>query len=551
MSNVATAEQKSPAKSKRGPTPPLFTRVRQHVCPINHGIKRPLWDAPRPPGPNTVKAGLIKRAARKQGFAPRPQTDPVTGKPKREWDGLLSLTNDALVAHFYTGREEVHFAANAKAEKTWLVLDDDVKGQGTQAEALRLTGDLARLLRGVGVESYAEPSSGDGAHQLVTVVNDLDMRTSDYAEYLREWWVRLAQAINRWRTAAGYRIKTVEAKALPMVVEYAPVKLLDRGGEVRLPVRIKHATHCRLPLRIEEADIDRMDAAPLRASQLPALVALFEEALTLPTVGVDAWPGERATMGQDEEGEGCRFRLSGSQVGLPLRRRDIEETLPFLRDMLAEVLDETSLRYVTAKGKRTSRHKATADELAVTLLAYARAKGWDEKTDDEECHRWGFRRMAAFWDRLHAEGVLERGFRVERYLACRDWLEQHGLIEFLDDTYTIPSAAGAGDGKVLRIKATDSARDMLDQLDEGETTEIDKITGRYEANEAATRVTPPHDYHKVDPSAPAHRRRDPDWVPTRGKPVFVIRRGPFEGPEWDDELHRIIKPAPRSLTLAV
>src|SRR5271157_2191097 len=304
-----------------------------------------------------------------------------------------SPTNDELHNHF-TGQETLYFWADGRKTSplTISMIDIDCHGSGNPESAKA----FADWLRDNYFPClYHEPSThGKGRHGYIVLFKEGfgDVAVSNILKRLEKVLKKLLQVF--LATHPEYQVENVEIKGTPHVITWAK-------GEKRQIETMKSGALAKLPRNI----LDRFEE--------------FKNTTVLSFDDISDLEGKVDQIAIPEPKKLSIFRASGSTSAHPIPKDEIEAIsgpyLDFARSWIPESV-ETS-----------SRAKVEPADLAIALpiVKYCSQKRNADGTMPT-------RRIKVIWDRLFAEGEVDRAFDYHRWRVIRNLIEVQGGLEMED-----------------------------------------------------------------------------------------------------------------------
>lgn len=131
----------------------------------------------------------------------------------------------------------------------------------------------------------------------------------------------------------------------------------------------------------------------------------------------------------------------------------------------------------------------------------------------------GYRRYQAVWQELYAAGTFTRAFNYHRFKAMRDWLSQHGHVEWLDERYC--PGNGDRDGIATKWRISDELRDWMEDVHVAVSTKEQERGGSLLTLDQLKRGR--HD-HRIPVRADLWSEKEAEWhlmVEARLQTLFV------------------------------
>jgi hypothetical protein len=339
-------------------------------------------------------------------------------------------TNSDYYAHF-TGQATLYFWADGRksSPQTISMIDIDCHKRGNPQSA---TAFADWLKDNYFPNLYHEPSThGKGRHGYFVLFKDgfKDVGVSNALKRLDKTLKKLLEVF--LATHPQYEIENVETKGTPHIIAWAK-------GAKRQIESMKSGCLAKLPRDI----VNRFDE--------------FKQTTVLSFYDIDELEAKVDQIMMPAPKKLSIFKIKGSTAAHPITKDEIEAISgPYL---------EFARSWVPESVSTSSRAKVDAIDLAISL-SILKFCSQNMNTDGT----MPTKRIKTIWDRMFAEGEIDRAFDYHRWKVIRDLIESNDGLEMQDRLYYTGFVNDQGQeikGRAAKWKLADWLVGELDQIAE-------------------------------------------------------------------------------------
>ena len=332
--------------------------------------------------------------------------------------GLPSLPNYKLNDHFQDQKTLYYFGnGSEQCKRTLVMIDIDVlksKGLGSPAGARAFSAHLNSIWPNL----YFEPSTnGKGMHGYFLLLKKGVGAGRTNAALKR---------LEKWLRAESSRIKAD--------IEQVEVKgaCLDITFEGRMVQSVQYGSFAKLPRDISRFD-EWENTTALRVRDLES--SLFDEDVAFqvdlnPLIPAVTVPTNARTIRTVKNSVASR---SGSVSGMVISNEDLS-CIPIFESLYREWVGPNDLM--------AGKFRVTAHDFAVAMVLLRHFK-----IDPNSDGSLPTRRVGELWTGLFSAGDVQRGWNHHRWKVIRDFLSEHGHIDWKEHRYEYETIVRDESGK--------------------------------------------------------------------------------------------------------